>query len=213
MKLYYHPISPYSHKALIAFYEKDVSFEPAIVNLGDPEGRAAYEKIYPLCKIPLLVLKDGYMVPESTIIVEYLEGHFDQGTRLIPKGMDDARRVRFMDRVVDLYVNEPMLKVFFDQIKLREILPADLERARKVLAMSYSMLDRGLEKTTWIAGNDFSMADCGLIPCLYNLQNLFPFSSYTHLSRYWKQAQERASYQRVREEQEPALKAMMAAKQ
>ena len=31
MKLYFHPVSSYSQKALIAFYEKGVSFEPEVV--------------------------------------------------------------------------------------------------------------------------------------------------------------------------------------
>jgi len=53
MKLYYNPLSRYSQKVLIAFYEKQVEFEPIVVNVMTPESRAAYEQIYPLGKIPL----------------------------------------------------------------------------------------------------------------------------------------------------------------
>lgn len=62
MKLYYHPLSSYSQKTLMAFQEKGVSFTSEIVDLMSPEGREAYKKIYPLAKIPLLVLDDGWFI-------------------------------------------------------------------------------------------------------------------------------------------------------
>jgi len=102
VKLYYNPLSTYSQKTLIALYEKQVAFEPVIVNLMSPEGQAEYEKLYPIGKVPMLVLDDDYKIPESTIIIEYLEGHVQSGTRLIPEGTDAARQVRFMDRMSDL---------------------------------------------------------------------------------------------------------------
>ena len=48
MKLYYNPISTYSQKTLLAFYEKGLEFEPTIVALMDPEAREAYREVYPL---------------------------------------------------------------------------------------------------------------------------------------------------------------------
>ena len=74
----------------------------------DSAGRAAYEALYPIGKIPLLKPKPDHMVPESTIIVEYLEGHHPGGTQLIPDGIDAARQVRFMDRMSDFYLNDPV---------------------------------------------------------------------------------------------------------
>ena len=211
MKLYYNPLSTFSQKALLAFYEKDVPFEREVVQLGDPEGRAAYEKIYPIGKVPLVVMKDGYKIPESTIIIEYLEGHYDQGTRLIPKGIDEARRVRFLDRMVDLYVDEPAIKILFDQMKYVEYTAGDLERARKFLNTSYQVLNRDLESNKWLCGNDFTMADCALIPSLFYLQKSFPFEAHANIVRYWKDAQQRASYRRVQEEFLPVWKGMQEA--
>ena len=45
LTLYYHPLSSFCWKALIALYEADVAFEPRQVNLGDPEDRAAFEAV------------------------------------------------------------------------------------------------------------------------------------------------------------------------
>ena len=38
LTLYYHPLSSYCHKALIALYENGVHFEKRLVNLGEPAG-------------------------------------------------------------------------------------------------------------------------------------------------------------------------------
>ena len=44
LTLYYHPLSSFCWKVLIALYEADVAFEPRQVNLGDPADRSAFER-------------------------------------------------------------------------------------------------------------------------------------------------------------------------
>src|SRR5262245_33415841 len=116
MKLHYFPLSTYSQKALIALHEKGVAFEPTFTNLTTQEGRDAYRKVYPLGKVPLLELAGGHIIPEATIIIEYIDTHFD-GPRLIPADTELARRTRFLDRVADNYVNDPFRTIFFDTRK------------------------------------------------------------------------------------------------
>ena len=56
MKLYYHPLSGYSQKVIVAFYEKGLSFDGEIVELMNPEAKAAYMKdVYPIGKVPLMI--------------------------------------------------------------------------------------------------------------------------------------------------------------
>src|SRR5262245_40342691 len=106
MKLYYHPLSTYSQKTVMAFHEKEVSFTPEIINVFDPTAHAAYRAVNPLGKVPMLVLDDDWKIPESSIIIEYLDTHFSTGTRLIPEDKDLARQTRFRDRMADLYIND-----------------------------------------------------------------------------------------------------------
>ena len=55
LKLYYHPLASFCHKVLIALYEKDIAFEPVIVDFGNPESAAAFRKVWPMAKMPALV--------------------------------------------------------------------------------------------------------------------------------------------------------------
>ena len=112
MKLYYHPVSGYSRKVLLALYEKNIPFEGVVVNLFDPAEAEKYRNdINPMGKVPYLVRDDGWKIPESTIIVEYLEGAHSSGPKLISDDKDTARRQRFYDRCGDLYLMEPIATI------------------------------------------------------------------------------------------------------
>src|SRR4051794_38059413 len=109
LKLYFHPLSSYCQKALIALYENDVPFDPHIVDLGNPEARAAFQKVWPIAKFP--VLRDeakARTIPESSIIIEYLAQHYPGQSRLVLADEDLARQTRMRDRFYDMYVNDPM---------------------------------------------------------------------------------------------------------
>lgn len=101
MELFYHPLSRYSQKVLLGLYEKQVNFYPRVTELRDPIQRQTFSKIYPPCKLPLLKCSDGSLLPESTIIIEYLDQHIPGGTRLLPKDSADCLRVRLWDRIID----------------------------------------------------------------------------------------------------------------
>jgi glutathione S-transferase len=199
MKLHYYPRSSYSQKTLIAFHEKAVPFTPVIVNLPDPAVRAEYAKISPLGKVPVLVLDDGWKIPESSIIIEYLDTHFTSGPRLIPEERDQARQTRFHDRLADLYVNEPMTKLAFDAMKPEDKRDPDgVAAARARLDTMYAGFDQHLGKRSpWLMGDAFTMADCALIPSLGYLRTLHPFDRWKNLSAYANRAFERPSFQKV----------------
>jgi glutathione S-transferase len=194
MKLFYHPISRYSHKVLIALYEKGVSFTPAVLYPGDPDDRAELRKLTPIGKVPVLVLDDGWKIPESTIIIEYLDTHAG-GPRLIPEDRDRARQTRFYDRVVDLYVTDSLGTI------VREPKATDrIARAREHLDAVCTGIDSHLAERTWLMGDDFTLADCALIAGIGSHRDVHPFERWKHLAAYLERAHQRPSVARVRAE-------------
>ncbi len=198
MKLYYAAPSTYSRKALIAFYEKEIEFTPELVNLMDKDSRAAYRKLNPIGKVPLLVLEDGYMVPESTSIIEYIDQKFDTGTKLISKDPDTARLTRFMDRMNDLYLSNSFGTIFFDGMKPDDKKdPEAVVTARERIAMCYHHMDNAVGQHDWLVEGDFSMADCAAIPALAYLKDAVPFDDRANLNAYWNRVTERPSVQKM----------------
>jgi glutathione S-transferase len=211
MKLYYHPLSTYSQKVMIAFNEKGLSYEPCIVDLTTPEGRAAYEQVNPLGKIPFLKPSEDWQVPESTSIIEYLEDKFPRTTRLIPAaGGDAAREVRFMDRMSDFYFNDPVVELLFQQLGFRAKDEDKAARARKYVAMTYAHWDKRLAAQPLMCDDSFSLADCAAIPAMFYARSVAPFDSFPNVVAYWRRAEQRPSYAKVKAEFEPIWKGMTA---
>jgi glutathione S-transferase len=206
LNLHYAIPSTYSQKAILAFYEKGVEFTPVPVNLFDPESLAAYKKIYPLGKIPLLT-GDDVFVPESSIIVEYLENEFKaSGTRLIPDDKTAARRVRFKDRMFDLYVNDKVSVIFFDSLKpVEKQNPEVVAKAHETLDILFGFTEASLKSKCFAGGDEFSMADCALFPPLFYAQRLHPFNDHKNMSAWFDRMMQRRSVQRLLAELLPAL--------
>jgi glutathione S-transferase len=213
MKLYYNPLSSFSQKVVIAFYEKDIQFTPEIVDIMNPATRAEYEKtVNTFGKIPTLVLDNGHKVPESSIIIEYLEGHHPKsGTRLIPEDIDAARQARFLDRFFDLYVNEPMAKIFFDGMKPEaDRDPKGVAAAKVTLDKAYAIAEELLASRTWAVGDSFTMADCSAAPALGYARMVYPFEQHKNVVSYANRLAERPSITRVRTEAAPFMARMMS---
>lgn len=203
LTLYYHPLSSFCHKVQVALYENDTPFTPVIVNLGDPESSAAFKKIWPIGKFP--VITDGdRVVPESSIIIEYLAEHYPGKTALLPKDPDLARQIRMRDRFFDNYVHHPMQKIVGDRLR-----PADrkdpfgVEEARKQMRFSYDMIEQALEGKTWIMGDEFTMADCAAAPALEYANMVEPFTSHKNMTAYYARLEQRPSFARVLKEALP----------
>ncbi len=209
MKLYYNPISTYSQKVLIALYEKGLDFEPEIVNLMDADARARYRDVNPLGKIPCLQLEDGHIIPESSIILEYLDPLAEP--TLIKGNADETRRIRFKDRMFDLYLNDPIVTLLFQGMKPEsEQDPERIEKARFHVATMYSFMENEFGKQSYANGEEFLMADCAAAPALFYAEQVVPFAEHKNISAYWERLKSRPSVQRTHEEAAPILEAMFA---
>ena len=206
MKLYYHPISTYSQKVLIAMYEKGLDFEPEIVQLMDPEKRGEYRDVYPMGKIPLLM--DGeQMVPESSIIIEYID-HMAE-PRLIRGDADQQRKIRFKDRMFDLYLNEAVVTLLFQGMRPEEARDAErIENAWHRIKVMYMFMESELGKQDYANGNEFLMGDCAAAPALLYAQKLAPFDEHKNIVAYWDRLKSRPSIQRTIKEATPYIEAM-----
>lgn len=205
LSLYYHPLSNFCQKALVALYESGVDFAPEFIDLGDEAHRAKLGAVWPMVKFPVLVDEArGETVPEATIIIEYLNDHYPAATPLIPADRDAGRRVRFADRFYDLHVNQHMFAVVSDRLKPAERKdPAGVDEAKAKLKLTYEFIDKEMAGRDWAAGKDFSMADCAAAPTLYYANQIVPFGEYRNVATYFDRLMKRPSFARTFEEAAP----------
>jgi glutathione S-transferase len=180
LRLHYHPLSSFCWKVLIALYENDTPFEPVLLaNLGDPDTRAGLAALWPLAKIPLFEDEArGEIVPETTIMIDYLDRHYPGPVRFVPVDLDAARETRLWDRVFDLHVQVPMQKIVGDRLRPQDQRDAfGVAEARRSLATALGIIETVAGRRRWAAGDEFGLADCAALPALFYADKVAPFGS------------------------------------
>jgi glutathione S-transferase len=206
--VYLHPLASYCQKVLIALYENDTPFTPQIVDLGNAAERAALLKLWGIGKFP--VLRDearDRTIPESSIIIEYLDRHYPGRTQFVPDA-DLAWQTRLCDRFYDLHVHEPMQRIVADRLRPAEKRdPFGVEEARARLQTAYGMIEQEMANRTWAMGEAFTMADCAAAPPLFFANLVMPFAeTHKNVAAYFDRLKARPSYARVLKEAKPHLK-------
>ena len=206
LRLYYHPFSSFCQKAATALYERGAPFEPEIVDLGDPDDRARLEALWSMAKFP--VLRDeaaGETIAEASLIVEYAD-RFGDAPALVPAERDAALGVRLWDRVFDLYVNVPLQKAVGDTVRPEAVRdPHGVAEAKTLIARAYAAADSELarRRAEWIAGDDFTMADCAAGPALFYANIVVPLAPHRQLAAYYERLLARPSFARAVDEARP----------
>ncbi|WP_024507341.1 glutathione S-transferase family protein [Bradyrhizobium sp. ARR65] len=206
LTLHYHPLSSFCWKVLIALYENGTPFTPKLVNLGDPDERAALLKLSPIGRFP--VLRDDARertVPESSIIIEYLDRHYRGPVRFVPDDPGTALQTRLRDRFFDLYVHLPMQKIIGDRLRTADKKdPHGVAEARTQLRASYDIIEQQMASGPWAMGKDFTLADCSALPPLFYGNKVEPFGpARKNVTAYFERLQARPSVARALKEAEP----------
>ena len=165
LQLFGHPFSSYTWKVLIPLYADETAFEFRQVPENE-ENYAELKRIWPFGKFPLL-LDDGEPVIETTPIIEHLQAHHRGPNEWIPDG-ELGRRVRFLDRFFDLYVQGNMQPAVNHALRPEGCGDAyGAELGRKNLQIAYDWLEANLPESEWAAGDSFTLADCAAAPALF----------------------------------------------
>lgn len=201
LTLHEHPFAAYCWKVLVALYERDVPFERHFV--GDASDRARLTELWPMGSIPVLVdHAAGLALPESTTIVEYLDGH-GPAAPLVPPEPSAALQTRLWDRVLDGHVMTPMQKIVGDSLRPeRRGDPEGVAEAHAALDRAYALLEDHLAGRTWVADPDFTLADCAAAPSLFyaRVVHRWDEAALEYLTAYLHRLTARPSVARVIDE-------------
>ena len=160
MILYSAPTSPYSAIVRVAIYAKDLPVEVAEPpgGLGSDDYRARSGT----GTVPCLMLDDGTPLPESTVILAYLDEKFP-ARPLAPAGAEARARVALLVRLGVEGVVDPLVGLFHDLAAGRADAAAT---ARERIETGLARLERFVSPEGFAAGPQLSQADCVLGPAL-----------------------------------------------
>jgi glutathione S-transferase len=167
LKLYYHPFSTYSRRVLIAFAEKQIPHELAVVDMPARRHREQpYLSLNPYGRVPTLE-EDGFVLFESTAILNYLEATHPTPP-LVPA---DARGRALVDmhmKLCDIQFTRHAGTIIFP----KRFLPkerwntAAIADAKAEIEKHFAILDEQLAGTTYLVAEQFSLAEVCYIPFL-----------------------------------------------
>ena len=205
LTLYIHPLASFCHKVLIALYENGTPFRAETVDFGDSSSATAHFERWPVGKIPVLFdARTQRVIPETSIIIEYLQQFYPGPVALLPEDRDARLDARLWDRFFDLYVNMPMAKIVTDRLRPKDAsdVPGVAE-ARTTLTTAYAMIEGQISSHDWAIGDDFTIADCAAAPALFYAAVVHPFQDYPRLEAYLERLLARPSVKRVIDEARP----------
>lgn len=209
LTLYAHPFSSYCQKVLTALYENATPFTQRTLDGSEAVSRE-FAELWPIKRMPVLV-DEGRMIAESSVIIEHLCLKHAGPVALIPLDPQAALDVRFMDRFFDNYVMTPMQRIVADYLR-----PADQGRDPFIVAESKAMLDKAYAwldarladlppGSEWICPeHGFTLADCAAAPSLFYADWVHGIgAAHAHLKDYRQRLLARRSFARAVDEARP----------
>lgn len=125
MKLYNMNHSPYATRVRMLIRKKGLAVE--ILDPPVPAGTPEFIAQFPLGKIPVLELDDGSQLPDSWVIMEYLDAQ--PGAQLIPADPLARAHMQLLARYADTYLGPLALFPMFQRV----VQPGGTENAEEVL--------------------------------------------------------------------------------
>lgn len=162
MELISLPVSPFSARVRIGIYAKGLNVTVALPPAGWPHS-SHYRTINPIGRVPVLICEDGTVIPESQIILEYLEERFPDARPLLPSTLNERARVRLLARMVDLYLMPSVVALANARLEERAV-RLRLEELHDALSALNELLEGA---QTYAVGEALSLADCALVPALF----------------------------------------------
>jgi glutathione S-transferase len=167
LKLYYHPLSTYSRRVLIAFAEKQIPHELVVVDMAQRRHREQpYLSLNPYGRVPTLE-EDGFVLFESTAILNYLEA--TRGTPpLVPADASGRALVDMHMKLCDLQLTRYAGTIIFP----KRFLPkerwnvAAIAEAKTEIERHLAILDKHLTGRSYLVADQFSLADVCYMPFL-----------------------------------------------
>lgn len=167
IKLHFHPLSTYSRRVRIALIEKKIAHELVLVDMAQRKHRdPAYLALNPYGRVPTLE-EDGFVLFESTAILNYLEATRPTPA-LVPPDLRSRALVDMHMKLCDIQMTRHAGTIIFP----KRFLPkerwneAAIAEAKSEIEKHLAILDRQLAGKSHLVAEQFTLAEICYIPFL-----------------------------------------------
>src|SRR5438067_3671520 len=158
LKLHYHPLSTYSRRVRIALIEKGLAADLIELDMAKGAHRAPdYLRLNPYGRVPTLE-EDGFVLYESTAILEYLEATHP-APPLVPADARGRAVVAMQMKLCDIQLARQTGTIIFP----KRFLPKDrwdepaMAQAKKEIEKHLDILETQLKDKPYLVGDRYSL--------------------------------------------------------
>jgi len=166
LTIYDAPRCPYCARTRIVLAEKGVAYDLVTIDLANRPAWL-YERNPPDARVPVLE-EDGWVLPESSVIDEYLEERYPEPA-LLPADPGERALARLLVFRFDDDLGDPYYAFRRGDAG-----------APEGLAHALTGLDGTLEAMPFLTGRAFGLADVAYLPWLLRLRDLLGVSLETY---------------------------------
>ena len=192
LQFYYHPLSPLARRVWIALLEKQLEFEPIVVDLPKGEQlKPSFLQLNPFHHVPVLVDGDLRII-ESLAILDYLEQKYPQ-ISLLPDNPQTFAKVKMAQMVTNSELGSQVIPFIVNDSDT--VKAAKTRRHLKKICHFFSEL---LGNEHYFGGDRFTLGDVVAGNGLISLDRLgFELKEFPQIEAYCQRLMEREVWQQT----------------
>lgn len=159
---------PFAMRVRIALHEKSIPFEVKEEDLKNFSDEL--KRLHPEVKVPLLVHGER-VIYESAIITEYLDDLEPQRNPLMPKTPGEKSEVRLWTYWCNQQFKPDIDRFKYGKSRFKE---EDCIGVEERLKAHLSKIEEKLKTSSWLVGQNFTLADINVFPFVRQLFRIQP---------------------------------------
>lgn len=192
LKFYYNPISPNARRVWITLLEKEIPFEPVLMNLNGDQLKPDFLAINPFHHIPVVV-DDGYRLVESLAILDYLEAKYPKPA-LLPQKPQALAIVKMVQMLTANELFPQLISLIYESEDSPQFTKAK-QHIDKVLKFFTDLLGDSL----YFGSEQLTLADIVAGNAVLYLPNLgFSLDDYPQINKWSERLMQRPVWQKTK---------------
>ncbi|MUG97184.1 glutathione S-transferase family protein [Scytonema sp. UIC 10036] len=152
LQFYYNPRSPMARRVWVTLLEKEIPFEPILLNLNGDQMQPEFLAINPFHHVPVII-DDGFRVIESLAIMDYLEAKYPTPA-MLPKEAQALATVRAVQMVTNNELLPQIITMMYEDASSPKFIQAK-EHVNKV----FKFLTEILGENSYFGSDRLTLGD------------------------------------------------------
>jgi glutathione S-transferase len=198
IQLFGNPVSTCTRKVLTALAETETPYTMNVIDFAKAEHKQqAHLGRQPFGQVPAID-DDGFALFESRAICRYLSDK--SGGKLTPSDIKQRAMMEQWLSVEQSNFSPHAMKFIYEFVFKRPQGAAVLEAATEMIEKTYAALAKPLEKSSFIVGSQFTIADIGYMPYIEYLTGTpaqASLAKFPSVAAWWERVSNRPSWRKV----------------